>query len=92
MFTVIDHRTVALDAEATIHFAQELKAEVTLALARLPGPFVVRADRLEALDLVGAQILLSLRSTLAPGRVTFQGWPAPIAAFLATCGLQPHFA
>jgi hypothetical protein len=92
MVTVLDPGTLELEGEATINFAQELHAELAAALRELPGPFEVQTGRLEALDLVGAQILLSLRQTLGGDRVRFSGWAPRIAEFLATAGLAAHFA
>jgi hypothetical protein len=84
--------TLTLDGEATINFARELHDALAAAVPGLAGPFVIEAGRLEALDLVGAQILLSFRASFAPGLVRFTGWPAAIADFLKTAGLTPHFA
>jgi hypothetical protein len=92
MVTVADARTLELEGEATIHGGAELRAELEAALPSLPGAFVVRTERLEALDLVGAQLLLAVRRSRPAGAVTFAGWPPAVADFLRGSGLETHFA
>jgi hypothetical protein len=88
----VEGNTLRLSGEATIHCARELHDELSAALKGLTGPVTVRADELQALDLLGAQVLLAVRASLAPTPVSFEGWSKPIADFLKTAGLSAHFA
>jgi anti-anti-sigma regulatory factor len=91
----IEANVVRVTGQAVIHCASEFHAELAAALpriARLEGPIVMDVAQLDAMDVVGAQILLAARAQLDARRVRFEGWPGPIAAFLDTCGLAAHFA
>lgn len=86
-----ENQTLELDGEATLNFARELHVELSAAVKKVTGPIIIQAERLEALDVIGAQILLALRQSLVPGRVRFVGWSVPITEFLRASGLMPHF-
>jgi anti-anti-sigma regulatory factor len=90
----IEGNTLRLSGEAVIHCAQELHDELAAALPRLsPSEAIVfDVSQLDALDLLGAQILLAARARLDARRVRFIGWSVPINLFLTTSGLAPHFA
>jgi anti-anti-sigma regulatory factor len=88
----IEGNTLQLRGEATVHGAETLREQLSRALAPVSGPVLVDTGSLEALDVLGAQVLLAWRASLEPGRLHFTGWPPPILTFLKTSGLAAHFA
>jgi anti-anti-sigma regulatory factor len=84
---VIDRGSISIEGEATVHCVAELHAGLTAALAQVGETFEVHLDKLEALDLIGAQVLLALRNKVGAGHVTFTGWPPHIGQLLAVAGL-----
>jgi anti-anti-sigma regulatory factor len=86
--TAVGDHALRLEGEATVHFAQQLHDALREAFARPRGPVVIEVQGLEALDLLGAQILVALRAGLPAGAVAFTGWQGPVAEFLETAGLE----
>jgi anti-anti-sigma regulatory factor len=84
----IDAGQVRLTGQATIYFAEDLKRELARAIAQTQQPLSIDLGGLDALDMAGAQLLVALRRTYGPARVSFTNCPEPILEVLVLSGLE----
>ena len=85
---VTDGNSISIEGEATVHSVTEFHAGLSCALALVGETFEVRLNKLEALDLIGAQVLLAMRNKVGAEHVTFSGWPDHLAKLLCVVGLN----